>query len=307
MFVRDLQAQTTTLASRATGAAGAAAAGISSAPSISADGRHVVFGSSATNLSADDVASQGIYRRDLQAHVTTLVSRRSTSEGGGAANGSASAPRVSGDGRHVAFSSTATNLSALVDGGQGHVYVRDVQAQTTTLTDRQGLADGGAGGNQQAFAPALSDNGRVVAFTSLATNLLPALGLTGSHVYRAELPAPAQDPATTPTTESPAPPATQPPVPGTPAKPKPATRPKGCVSRRWVDVRLRARASRVRITITARGKVVRTRTVRKPGRTVRVPLAGLPDGRYRVRIVAVTKRGTTTITRTWLTCQRARR
>src|SRR5262249_10887083 len=76
VFVRDLQTDTTTLVSRASGAAGAKGNSDSNSPSISADGRFVAFVSFATNLDPRDGDLGGdVFVRDLQTNTTTLVSR----------------------------------------------------------------------------------------------------------------------------------------------------------------------------------------------------------------------------------------
>ena len=77
VFVRDLEANTTTLVSRASGASGAPGDWRSIDPSISADGRFVAFSSIAQNLSDEDWSASDIFVRDLQANTTTLVSRAS--------------------------------------------------------------------------------------------------------------------------------------------------------------------------------------------------------------------------------------
>ena len=109
IFVRDAFTDVTTLVSRATGVAGAAADGNSFGPAISSDGRFVAFESTADNLSAADNAFSDIFVRDLVANTTTLVSRAS-GPGGAGANGTSTASDISADGRYVVFQSDANNL-----------------------------------------------------------------------------------------------------------------------------------------------------------------------------------------------------
>ena len=126
VFVRDLVADTTTLVSRATGAAGAAGNAASEAPSISADGRYVSFMSAATNLSTEDADPVvDIFVRDLVAGTTTLASRAAGPAGAGGDGDSAFAA-ISADGRYVAFPSDADNLSAADDDALGDIFRRDV-------------------------------------------------------------------------------------------------------------------------------------------------------------------------------------
>jgi hypothetical protein len=186
VFVRDLQAGTTTLASRASGADGAKSNGISRSGPLSADGRFVAFFSSATNLSPDDGDTAfDVYVRDLQTHTTTLVSRASGA-GGAKNNGDAYPTAISSDGRFVAFDSRATNLSP--DDGDAifDSYVRDLQTGTTTLVSRASGA-GGAKGNDTSFAYALSADGRFVVLYSQATNLSPDDGDATTNVYVRDL------------------------------------------------------------------------------------------------------------------------
>jgi Tol biopolymer transport system component len=158
------------LASRASGPAGAKGDEASIEPKLSADGRFVAFVTTATNLDpADtDATVPDVYVRDLHAGVTTLVSR---TDGADAVKGNAvsDAPAISADGRYVAFVSEATNLSPdKTDDGVADVFVRDLQQHTTTLVSR---SSSGEKGDSDSGSPAISADGRIVAFTSAAANL----------------------------------------------------------------------------------------------------------------------------------------
>lgn len=171
VYVRDLVDNTTTLVSRATGAGGALADDSSYAPSISADGKHVAFKSVADNLGGHaDLFTADVYVRDLVGHTTTLVSR-ATGASGALADGSSSGPAISGDGRYVAFDTIAQNLGDHATGMSGDVYVRDVSGATTTLVSR-GPGVSGAVGDDYSAQPAISADGRYVAFESFATTLV---------------------------------------------------------------------------------------------------------------------------------------
>jgi Tol biopolymer transport system component len=167
--VRDLVAKTTVLASRASGPAGAPADDGGFFPSISADGRFVAFESGATNLDPDDSDRvSDIFVRDLEAQTTTLVSRASGAEGtkaNGVFDQGSFSPSISADGRFVAFESAATNLD-LDDTDPGRdVFIRDLEAQTTTRVRR---ASGGQPerGGFESDHPSISADGRFVAFES---------------------------------------------------------------------------------------------------------------------------------------------
>jgi Tol biopolymer transport system component len=168
VWVRDLAAGTTTLASRADGLGGAAGDGGSNKPSISADGNRVAFRSTADNLSSDDPdVSADAFVRDLAHGTTTLVSRAGGAAGAKA--GGVSNAVLSGDGDHVAFATTAS-----LDTGDGDqlpdVYVRDLAGAMTRLAD---VAPDGAKADQGVDASGLSisADGRRVAFLSRAGNL----------------------------------------------------------------------------------------------------------------------------------------
>ena len=84
-----------------------------------------------------------------------------------------SRPAVSADGRYVAFSSPATNLVAgQVDvGGTSDVFLHDRVAGTTILVSRTAASPVTAG-NGDSFLPAVSADGRFVAYLSSATDLV---------------------------------------------------------------------------------------------------------------------------------------
>jgi Tol biopolymer transport system component len=158
------------LASRSSGATGVKGDDHSSEPKLSANGRFVAFVTTATNLDPADVdaAVPDVYVRDLETGLTTLVSRADGPDG---AKGDAvsDAPAISADGRYVAFVSEATNLSEdESDADVADVFLRDLQQNTTTLVSR---ASDGMGGDAGSGSPAISADGRVVAFESDATNL----------------------------------------------------------------------------------------------------------------------------------------
>ena len=186
VYVRDLSANTTTLVSRAAGAAGAKANGASGAPSISPDGRWVSFESDATNLHpADSDATTDVFVRDLQGATTALASRAGGASGT-KGNGASYEPSISSDGRVVSFTSEASNLDP-ADGDTGSdVFARDLQAATTALVSRSG---GSAGelGDDASWSPSISGDGRLVAFASAASNLHPDDANFESGIYVRDL------------------------------------------------------------------------------------------------------------------------
>jgi Tol biopolymer transport system component len=153
----------TELVSRATGLAGAPADGSTDSvtvPAVSSDGRYVAFQSRAANFDPADTDSvYDIYVRDTLAGTTTLVSRAG---GGAGAKGNANSdhPAISADGRYVAFASNASNLHPDDLDSQTDVFVRDLQANTTTLVPRADAS------HNFATSPSISADGRFVAFDS---------------------------------------------------------------------------------------------------------------------------------------------
>ena len=189
IFVRDRVTGTTTLVSRASGAAGAAANGDSDDPTISDDGRYVAFSSEGSNLEAgDDDADSDIFVRDLQTATTTLASYR-TGFLGGPSDGVSVEPVISGDGTAVAFSTTATSLdSAFLPGPDGDT-TPDIYRRLLVSPfgiDLVSRASGGAGtkGDGVSQQPDISDDGDVVVFASESTNLDAADGDSTNHVFR---------------------------------------------------------------------------------------------------------------------------
>jgi len=165
VFVRDLQAHTTTLVNRGNGRAGRKCRmtlGIAT-PAISADGRLVAF------VCAGPGGDQQIFVRDLHRQTTALVSRAG-GIAGALGNSDSYAPAISADGRIVAFQSQASNLTQDVLSAEGalNVFVRDLGAATTTLASRASGPAGATGNNRVLERPALSADGRFVAFTSSA-------------------------------------------------------------------------------------------------------------------------------------------
>lgn len=187
VFVRDLQANTTTLASRTGGSAGAEGNDMSAQATISADGRQVAFTSAATNLHPDDTdATRDIFVRDVQASTTTLASR-GTGAGGAKGNGDSAEGGIAADGRHVVFRSSATNLHPDDADATSDIFVRDVQAGTTTLVSRATGVAGVKGNGVSLNRRAISADGRYVIFESGASNLDPDDTGTTTDVFARDL------------------------------------------------------------------------------------------------------------------------
>ncbi len=160
------------LVSRVSGANGPIGDAASYIARISADGRFVAFASNADNLTPDDGGTgQDCFVRDLEADTTTFVNRATGPSGAGSNLGCGN-PTISGDGRFVAFESSATNLSDDDDDDFQDLFVRDTLNSTTVLVSRASGSNGAAA-DGPSFAPAISADGRFVAFVSGATTLSP--------------------------------------------------------------------------------------------------------------------------------------
>jgi Tol biopolymer transport system component len=150
-------------------------------PSISADGRYVAFESIATDLVAGSTnGNVHIFVRDLLAGTTALVSVDSSDVQG---NDDSSSASISADGRYVAFESLSTNLVAGGTNGNVHIFVRDRQTGITTIVS---VDSGGTEGNLDSSAPAVSADGKFVAFESLSSNLVTGDGNGSSDIFTYE-------------------------------------------------------------------------------------------------------------------------
>lgn len=143
--------------------------------SLSADGRWAAFASDADDLTANDLnRATDVFVRDLAAGTTTLVSVATNGQsalGGGSFN-----PLISADGRFVVFLSSATNLvgspfvtPSLWSGF--NIFRRDLIRGTNALITVS--SDQSRPGLGASSAPVISQNGRYVAFVSVANNLVP--------------------------------------------------------------------------------------------------------------------------------------
>jgi Tol biopolymer transport system component len=176
VFVHDRTSQTTTRVSVTnTGAESggdcipASTPSDPSHPSISADGRYVAFSCKGSNFTTQLDFNNGydVFVRDQTAGKTYLVSSISANTGVG--NGDSDNPAISADGRYVTFNSTADNLVTGDTNGGTDVFVRDLTLNQTT---RVSINSNGTQGNSWSRDSSISADGRYVAFSSLATNLV---------------------------------------------------------------------------------------------------------------------------------------
>ncbi|MEW6741292.1 MAG: right-handed parallel beta-helix repeat-containing protein [Planctomycetota bacterium] len=145
----------------------------STSPSISADGRFVTFSSMAPQLVPGDTnKAVDIFLHDRdpdgngvfdEGNGTTV--RVSVDSEGNEANAESERPQISADGRWVVFSSMASNLTDDDVNSWADVFIHDTRLGTTRRVS--------VGANAGSTSPSLSADGRYVAFSSSATNLVP--------------------------------------------------------------------------------------------------------------------------------------
>jgi Tol biopolymer transport system component len=138
----------------------------SAGPSISGDGRFVAFatGDAWVPHDVNGLGTYDVYVRDMSSNAMTLVSvglNGLAATGGGAA--------ISADGKHVAFLSVSTNIVPNDNNGYYDAFVRDLALGQTT---RESVSYAGGDPDHNADQPSISANGRRLAFTSLALNIV---------------------------------------------------------------------------------------------------------------------------------------
>jgi len=159
--------------------AGVQGNGISYNGTITGDGSVVAFYSLATNLVAGD--TNGVADVFVHDRVTGVTTRVSVDSAGNEGNALSATARISADGKFVAFYSDATNLVAGDANAMGDVFRHDM---TTGETIRLSLDSAGVEGNGLSKLPWNSEDGRITAFSSTATNLVASDTNAVNDVFR---------------------------------------------------------------------------------------------------------------------------
>lgn len=175
VFLYDRELRTLTLVTRSATDPRFTSDGTSFEARISADGRWVAFTSSSTDLLPDFTPSTGlghIFLWDRTTGQTILVSRAAGSPTTGG-NDFSQIPRISADGSVVVFQSQATDLVAGQTDAPGSedIFLFDRTTGTVSLVSRVAGSETVAA-NKFSFLPHLSADGRIVAFSSNATDLV---------------------------------------------------------------------------------------------------------------------------------------
>ena len=166
IFLRDVDVGTTIKVSKTL--SGAPAGGSSTFPAVSADGRFVVYQSTSSVLAPDNPAGRwNVFLFDRE---TGATERISVDTNGGPANGDSEEPRISADGRYIVFQSAARDLVDDDASSWQDVFLHDRELDTMTLVS---VDSTGVQANARSGGPDVSSDGRVIAFSSLASSLYP--------------------------------------------------------------------------------------------------------------------------------------
>jgi len=172
VFVRDFDSEATTLASSADSSLRTQTSGRGdkrSSARVSADGRFAVFIARGEGLVAGQTNRfRQVFVRDLMNQSNVVVSV--DTNGLDNADASATECAISGDGRYVAFTSLADNLVPNDTNRVADIFVHDLQTGKTILASTNGYGPGSA--NNISSSPAISSDGRYVAYRSYSTNIV---------------------------------------------------------------------------------------------------------------------------------------
>ena len=144
---------------------------------ISPDGRYVLFGSAANNLTLTANSNPipvlipahcNVYLRDRTNGTTSLVSVNLSGTGGG--SGDSFADGISSNGWYALFESSAPDLTSGDTNHANDVFIRDLVNGTNILAS---VSTNGGFGNGNSGPAVMTPDGRYVAFVSSASNLVP--------------------------------------------------------------------------------------------------------------------------------------
>lgn len=165
VFVKDLLTGITTRISTDTD--GVQGNNYSYFPSLRADGSKVSFLSQSTNLiSSDSNSANDVFVKDLS---TGVLTHASINESGVQADSASFEPALSADGTRVAFHTSASNLVSGDTNSRVDVFVKDLSTGVVVRVSSDSMGAQGDGVSQQA---ALSADGTIVTFSSVAGNLV---------------------------------------------------------------------------------------------------------------------------------------
>jgi hypothetical protein len=167
IYSKDMKTGAVTLVSAGTngqpGNAISTNAKLSGIVPYSGTGLSAAFESDATNLVSAAVSGRQVYRRDVTAKTTSLISVNISGQAAGGSNAG-----ISGDGRFVVFKSAGAIIAGSKPSAAAQIYVYDAFANKAALVSNgiDGLV-----GNAASDTPTISADGRSIGFASLANNL----------------------------------------------------------------------------------------------------------------------------------------
>lgn len=166
IFWRDRNTGITKLVSKS--ATGDLANGDCFEPSLSADGKRLVFESKASNLVSGDLNNaKDIFLWHADDHKISLVS---TASGGVMADAESFDASISGNGKFVVFTSPATNLSKTGKGrSNANIFLKDLEAGTTEMISIDPVQNAGGNGHKGS----ISFDGSRIIFCSATNTLVP--------------------------------------------------------------------------------------------------------------------------------------
>jgi photosystem II stability/assembly factor-like uncharacterized protein len=172
VFIHDRETDATELVSVSSDEALAGAP--SQGASVSSDGRYVVFSSSATNLTGDEVNGlEALFLRDRTLGTTELIPGAYFS-----GNGYVNDAVISDDGRYIVYSAYDESES------NQNIYRYDTETNTEVLiTEGTGIPDGGVNSSD----PDISGDGSVIAFTSGNTDLVSGDTNSSDDIFVVEI------------------------------------------------------------------------------------------------------------------------
>ncbi|HJU39544.1 MAG TPA: hypothetical protein VJ724_08215, partial [Tahibacter sp.] len=147
---------------------------------LSADGRFVAFSTYRVLAPNDTNGRVDVYVKDLVTGALDLASSNGADQAG---DNNSHIPAISADGRYVAYLSTAGNLvpNFTANSLSNRVFVKDRTTRASTLASA--AADGTPANSGCGDSPAVSADGRYVAFQCYSTNLPTAGGWNGERVF----------------------------------------------------------------------------------------------------------------------------
>ena len=185
LFMRDLQAGTTSLVDAGAGNSGGPGVNPADTPGISAGGRLVVFSAYDSGLVPNDSnKAYDVFVRDMISGTNQMISTRAASLQSVTPSGASGIAGLSADGTRILFWSDADDVVMNDTNGVTDIFIRNMTNQSTILVSANTNGVGGDGASAEAT---LSADGRYVAFSSGADDLVPGDANQSEDVFVRDL------------------------------------------------------------------------------------------------------------------------